>query len=105
MHNSKISLHLNVTDVKLLLEPDKDASLPPSYCLLLLINTDSKMITEAFANRIEMITFMKHHDQTGFIKGRHLYNYTCKLSSITQHAMQGKRETIIDSDAEKNSPQ
>lgn len=93
MHNSEIQLYLNFT---LQLKPDKDASLPSSYCLLLLINTDTTIIIKALANRIETITpFMIHHGQTGFIQEMHSQINTRRLCSIT-HVTWDSKETIID---------
>lgn len=49
------------------LKPDKDPTSPSSYRLLL-INTDTKIISKALAPRIETVTpSIIDSDQTGFI--------------------------------------
>lgn len=46
---------MNTATISLLLQSNKDPTLPSSYCLIPLINEDIKIISEALAYRIETV--------------------------------------------------
>lgn len=64
--------NMNCTDINLLLKPDKDPAHLASYRpISLILNDHLKMICKALASRIEKVSpYLKHPDQTGFIKSR-----------------------------------
>ncbi len=62
---------MNKATILLLLKPNKDTKLPSSFHPISLINTDSKIIDNVLAHRIEEVTpSIIHPGQTGFNKGR-----------------------------------
>ena len=66
--NSKLPPDMNTATISLLLKPNKDPTSPSSYRPLSLINTDTKIISKALAQRIEsVIPFIIHSNQTGVI--------------------------------------
>lgn len=94
---------MNSALISLLLKPNKDPTLCSSYCPLLLINTDIKMISKALSMRLEKaIHILIHPDQTGFIKNRHSSNnMRCLFNLINISQNQKTITSIISLDAEK----
>lgn len=87
---------MNIADIKLLLKPDKDPTLPSSYRPLSLINTNIKIISKALASRSETIfPSIIHNNQTGFIQGRHSTNSVRRLLNLISMLQRSNTKAIV----------
>ena len=78
---------LNEASITLLLKPGGDASKCGSYRPVSLLNTDIKILSKLLATRLETpLPGLISTDQTGFVKGRHLFSNIRRLSLDAEKA-------------------
>uniref|UniRef100_A0A3B1ID19 Reverse transcriptase domain-containing protein n=1 Tax=Astyanax mexicanus TaxID=7994 RepID=A0A3B1ID19_ASTMX len=101
--NAKLPTNMNTAIISLHLKPNKDPTLPSSYRPLSLMNTDTKIISKALANRIQTVIHnLIHPDQTGFLQVRHSSTNMRRLLNIIDYTTHQKIPTaVVTLDAEK----
>lgn len=94
---------LNEASITLLLKPGGDASKCGSYRPVSLLNTDIKVLSKLLATRLETpLPGLISTDQTGFVKGRHLFsNIRRPLSVLYGPSSNVAPEVVVSLDAEK----
>lgn len=69
--NGSFSRDTNTAIISLILKKDRDPTACSSYRALSLLNSEIKLFAKVLAKRLDpFMTFLVHHDQTGFIKSR-----------------------------------
>ena len=94
---------LNEASIILLLKPGRDASKCGSYRPVSLLNTDIKILSKLLATRLETpLPDLISTDQTGFIKGRHLFFNIRRLMNVLYGPSSNvSPEVVVSMDAEK----
>jgi len=94
---------MNTALISLIPKSNKDHTFTSNYRPISLINVDIKIISKALAHRIEqIIPYIIHPDQNGFIKGRHASNNTRRLYNLMHYWLVQQKDTLIATlDAEK----
>lgn len=86
-------IYINIATISLLNAlPNKDPSVPSSFCPTFLLNVEIKIITLTLAHRIEK---KQKKEITSFIKGSHSTNSTSRIFILTGHSSQQQLQFII----------
>ena len=102
LENGLLPPTLTQASIVLLLKSGKDPALCSSYRPLSLLNADVKVLTKAIALRLEnVLPSIISEEQTGFIKGRHIFFNTCTLLDIIFSKPSDSPEIVVSMDAEK----
>lgn len=91
-------LHATARDgiISLLNKPDKNLLKIPNWRPLTLLNADYKVFAKVLANRLQQVLpYVIHHDQSGYMKGRSISNNLLDLLSIIEHCSERKLEALI----------
>lgn len=93
--------NINSAIINLLLKPAKDPTLQSTYYPIALLNIDL-LQSPCQKFRKKNHSFKIHPDQTGFIKGRHSNNKTCRLINVIDYcSIKNFETTVVSLDTEK----
>lgn len=94
-------------NISLILKEGRDVMDPSSFRPIALLNTDMKIFTKLFANRLsKYIATIIHADQTGFIPDRFSFFNVRRLMNIWYHKYEkGQEVAALCLDAEKTFDQ
>ena len=102
LRSSSLPLTLNEATISLLLKPNKDPLEPSSYRPISLLNVDFQILSKCLARRLEkQLPTIISQDQTGFIKGRHVFFNIRRLFQILYTPSAPQPEIVLSLDAEK----
>lgn len=103
LSQGKLPDSLSEASITLLLKPGRDASKCGSYRPVSLLNTDIKILSKLLATRLETpLPNIISTDQTGFIKGRHIFSNIRRLMNVLYSPSSNvSPEVVVSLDAEK----
>lgn len=103
LESGLLSPTLTQASIVLLLKSEKDPTLCSSYRPLSLLNADVKILAKAVVIHLEnVLPNIISEEQTGFIKGRHIFfNTRTLLDIIYSNHSDSLPEVVVSMDAEK----